>query len=693
MTDDTPQSDRGVLKQYDAFSHALFEKSGGAFFILDDQGEMVMVNGEAASLTGYSPRELSTGMFRDILSSGMEDIFQNQHDRLFSTEVSSVDYKLCLKTAHGEIREMVITESRIPDSPHVILAAWPTGDGWQLHDTLKVQMGVFQQFLSNSPLATCMVDATGKVVFANEEFGKLFCYRLPEIKEQGLEILYPEDHKESEARYLHAVLAGKTVQVEVSRRRKNDTLIPVSLTAYPLVIGGESLGAVFLYRDISERKVYEEELTRQALHDTLTQLPNRALFMERLSYFLNRCHRKSCAKSVMFMIDLDRFKLINDSLGHLVGDALLVGVARRLEKCLRPLDTVARLGGDEFGVILDDYENKHDVVQIAKRILEEISSPLVIGPHEVYSGASMGIVFVTSEYQRPEDILRDADIAMYRAKSLGRGRFKVFSRNMHENAVETMSLENDIRQGLGNNEFSVAYQPIISLKSGMITGVEALARWNHPTKGVISPIQFIPIAEESGLIVSLGKRILAQACEDMVSWHKVAPDKAPLLLSVNMSPKQFFQPDLVDSVTYILAKTGLSPSYLKIEITESVILENAKDVIHKIETFKKMGIKFSIDDFGTGYSSMAYLQKFPVDQLKIDLSFVRDMHTNKGNLEIVRAIIQLAHSLRLNVVAEGVEQCVHKDLLSSMGCDFGQGYFFSRPVSAECLQILLRESD
>jgi EAL domain-containing protein (putative c-di-GMP-specific phosphodiesterase class I) len=305
----------------------------------------------------------------------------------------------------------------------------------------------------------------------------------------------------------------------------------------------------------------------------------------------------------------------------------------------------------------------------------------------------MGIVFVTSEYQRPEDILRDADIAMYRAKSLGRGRFKVFSRNMHENAVETMSLENDIRQGLGNNEFSVAYQPIISLKSGMITGVEALARWNHPTKGVISPIQFIPIAEESGLIVSLGKRILAQACEDMVSWHKVAPDKAPLLLSVNMSPKQFFQPDLVDSVTYILAKTGLSPSYLKIEITESVILENAKDVIHKIETFKKMGIRFSIDDFGTGYSSMAYLQKFPVDQLKIDLSFVRDMHTNKGNLEIVRAIIQLAHSLRLNVVAEGVEQCVHKDLLSSMGCDFGQGYFFPRPVSAECLQILLRESD
>jgi Amt family ammonium transporter len=693
MTDDTPQSDRGTLKQYDAFSHALFEKSGGAFFILDDQGEVVMVNGEAASLTGHSPKELSTGMFQDILPSGMVGIFQSQHARLFSNATSSVDYKLCLKTAQGMVREMVVTESRIPDSPHVILAVWPTAERGELHDTLKVQMTIFQQFLANSPLATCMVDSMGRVVFANEEFGRLFGYTLLEIKDQGLEMLYPENHKKSEARFLQAVLAGKTVQVEVSRRRKDDTLIPGSLTGYPLVIGGEHLGAVFSYRDISERKVYEDELTRQALHDTLTQLPNRALFMERLSYFLNRCHRKSCAKSVVFMIDLDRFKLINDSLGHLMGDALLVKIARRLEGCLRPLDTVARLGGDEFGVILDDYENKHDVVQIAKRILEEISRPLFIGAHEVYSGASMGIVFVTSEYQRPEDILRDADIAMYRAKSLGRGRFKVFSRNMHENAVETMSLENDIRQGLARQEFSVAYQPIISLESGMITGVEALARWNHPTRGAISPTRFIPIAEESGLIVPLGKTILTRACQDMVSWHKLAPDKAPLLLSVNMSPKQFFQPDLVDSVNYILAKTGLSPTYLKIEITESVILDNAKEVIHKLETFKKMGIRFSIDDFGTGYSSMAYLQKFPVDQLKIDLSFVRDMHINNDNLEIVRAIIRLAHSLRLNVVAEGVEQSVHKDLLSSMECDFGQGYFFSRPVSAENMDLLLQGKD
>jgi Amt family ammonium transporter len=693
MIDDTPHSDHGTLRQYDAFSHALFEKSGGAFFVLDDQGEVVMVNGEAAALTGYSPRELSTGTFQDILPSGMIDIFQDQHDRLLSADISSVDYKLCLRTASGVIREMVITESRIPDSPHVLLAAWPTGEGRGLHDTLRVQMTIFQQFLANSPLATCMVDAAGRVIFANEEFGRLFGYRLPEIKEQGLEILYPEDHRESEVRYLQSVLAGKTVQVEVSRRRKDDTLVPVSLTAYPLITGGEHLGAVCLYRDISERRVYEEELTRQALHDTLTQLPNRALFMERLSYFLNRCHRKSCAKAVVFMIDLDRFKMINDSLGHLVGDALLVGIARRLEGCLRPLDTVARLGGDEFGVILDDYETKHDVVQIAKRILEEISRPLVIGSNEVYSGASMGIVFVTEGYSRPEDILRDADIAMYRAKSLGRGRFKVFSRNMHENAVETLSLENDIRQGLVRNEFFVAYQPIIALESGRITGVEALARWSHPTKGSISPARFIPIAEESGLIIPLGKSILDQACQDMVAWQTMAPDRAPLLLSINMSPKQFFQPDLVDSVTYVLAKTGLSPKHLKIEITESVILENAKDVIHKIETFKKMGIKFSIDDFGTGYSSMAYLQKFPVDQLKIDQSFVRDMHTNKGNLEIVRAIIRLAHSLRLNVVAEGVEQSVHRQLLSSMGCDFGQGYFFSRPVSAESLQRLLGESD
>ncbi len=693
MSDAVTQSARGVLKQYDAFSHALFEKSGGAYFILDDQGEIVMVNGEAASLTGYSPRDLSTGMFQDILSTGMESIFRDHHDRVFSGNTSSLDYKLCLRTCEGEIREMVITESRIPDSPHAILAAWPAGEGRQLHDSLTLQMTIFQQFLANSPLATCMIDTKGRVTFINEGFEKLFDYRLPEMKHLGLAVLYPENRKVSESRHLQAVLAGKTVLVEADRRHKNNTLIPVSLMGYPLVIGGENLGGVFVYRDISERKAYEAELSRQALHDTLTQLPNRALFMERLDYFLNRCHRNPSTRVAAFMIDLARFKLINDGLGHLAGDALLVRIARRLESSLRPMDTVARLGGDEFGVILDDYADKQDVVRIAKRVLREISRPLMLGSQEVYSGASMGIVFVDREYSRSEDILRDADIAMYRAKSLGRGRFKVFSKNMHDNAVEAMSLETDIRQGIANKEFFVAYQPIISLESGEITGVEALARWNHPTKGAVPPTRFIPIAEESGLIVPLGKTILTQACRDMVAWNKLASDKAPLLLSVNMSPRQFFQPDLVDSVSYILAKTGMPPDCLKIEITESVILDNAKDVLDKLETFKKMGIRFSIDDFGTGYSSMGYLQKFPVDQLKIDLSFVRDMHMNRDNLEIVRAIIRLAHSLRLNVVAEGVEQSVHKDLLSSMKCDFGQGYFFSRPVSAENMQVLLEERD
>ncbi|WP_462323885.1 EAL domain-containing protein [Desulfoplanes sp.] len=683
----------GALKQYDAFSHALFERSGGAFFILDEEGEILMVNGEAASLTGYSPKELSAFPLQKILPEGMGEIFMDQHARLFRDGVSSVDYKLCFVSRHGEAKEAVVTESEIPDSRHVILSAWCTGKKHELKDSLKLQMTVFQQFLANSPLATCMVDTLGAVIFVNEGFTRLFGFHFHEMKEGGGEVLYPQDHKKSEVRYLHSVLAEKTVQVETTRRHKNDVLIPVSITGYPLVIGGENLGGVFVYTDISERKSYEAELTRQALHDTLTQLPNRALFMERLDYFLMRCHRDPSKGTAVFMVDLDRFKLVNDSLGHLTGDALLVRVARRLENCLRPLDTVARLGGDEFGVILDTYDDKQDVVRIAKRIIGEIAKPIVIGSNRVYSGASVGIVFVNGAYGRSDDILRDADIAMYRAKSLGRGRLKVFSKNMHENAVETMSLENDIRQGIANDEFFVAYQPIISLESGGITGVEALARWDHPLKGSIPPARFIPLAEESGLIVSLGKTILNRACEDMVRWRKLSPQSAPLLLSVNMSPKQFVQPDLVDSVTYILAKTGLPPEYLKLEITESVIMDNAKEVVTKLELFRKMGIKFSIDDFGTGYSSMGYLQKFPVDQLKIDLSFVRDMHMNNDNQEIVRAIIRLAHSLRLNVVAEGVEQSVHKELLSSMQCDFGQGYFFSRPVSAEAIQVLLEESD
>ena len=691
MLDNIPNSALQALKQQNAFSHAVFENTGGAFFILDRQSDIQMINGEAASLTGYSPKELSSMAFGDIVPADMAPIFSRHHDRLFEPRVSSVNFELSLVCRDGDVKEVLVTESRIPDSEDVILAIWDVSDIKRINDALKLQTASFHQLLSNSPLATIMFDVTGKILCVNSGFTHLFGYVVEDMQEKGFSILFPEVRKRSEQRFLNAVLSGKTIQVETKRKHRNETLIPVSATGYPLTVGGKTVGGFFVYTDISARKAYEEELAHQALHDTLTQLPNRALFMERLDYFLMRHHRNPGSRCAIFMIDLDRFKLINDSLGHLSGDALLVRIARRLEKCLRPMDTVARLGGDEFGVILAEYADKQDVAHVAKRILKEVSRPMLIGTNKIYSGASIGIAFVRSDYTRSEDILRDADLAMYRAKSLGKGRFKVFSHTMHDHAVEALTLENDLRQGIPADEFFVVYQPIISFETGTIHGVEALARWNHPSLGVIPPARFIPLAEETGMIIPLGVYLLTAACSDMVTWLNSAPGKAPTRLSVNISSKQFAQPDFVDSVSYILAKTGLSPQYLKIEITETAIMENATDVVDKLEKLRDMGIHLSIDDFGTGYSSMSYLQKFPVNQLKIDLSFVRNMQDNQDNLEIVRAIVHLAHSLRLDVVAEGVETVMQKDLLATMQCDFGQGYLFSRPVSASALHKLILE--
>ncbi|MFA6810739.1 MAG: EAL domain-containing protein, partial [Desulfoplanes sp.] len=647
MADSISNSIRQTLKQQAAFSHALFENTGGAFFILDRQSSIQMMNGEAASLTGYSPKELSLMTFRKIVPEDMAAIFSRHHDRLFETNVSSVHFEMSLVCRDGGCKEVRVTESRIPDSEQVVLAVWDVSDIKRIHDALKVQTASFHQLFSKSPLATVMFDATGKVLCVNTGFTDLFGYIAEDMEEKGFSILFPEVRQKSEQRFLHAVLSGKTIQMETKRKHRNESLIPVAATGYPLIVGGEILGGFFVYTDISERKVYEKELVHQALHDTLTQLPNRALFMERLEYFLMRHHRNPGAKCAILMIDLDRFKLINDSLGHLSGDALLVRIARRLEKCLRPMDTVARLGGDEFGIILAEYADKQDAALVAKRILKEVSRPMLIGTHKVYSGASIGIAFVSNEYTRPEDMLRDADLAMYRAKSLGKGRFKIFSQTMHDHAVTSLTLENDLRQGIIADEFFVVYQPIISLETGEIHGVEALARWDHPVQGMIPPARFIPIAEETGMIIPLGRYLLTAACSDMMHWLNTSPHTAPKRLSVNISPKQFAQSDFVDSVSRILEKTGLSPHYLKIEITETAIMENALDVIDKLKKLRNMGIQLSIDDFGTGYSSMSYLKKFPVDQLKIDLSFVRDMHDNQDNLEIVRAIVQLAHSLRL----------------------------------------------
>ena len=443
--------------------------------------------------------------------------------------------------------------------------------------------------------------------------------------------------------------------------------------------------------DIDQRKKTEEQLLHDALHDALTQLPNSALFMDRLGMAIASAKRRRDLLFAVLFFDLDRFKVINDSLGHGLGDRLLIAIARRLLGFLRPGDTVARLGGDEFAILANDIEEPSDATLIAERVQEELARPFDLDGYEVFTTASIGIALSSSNYERPEELLRDADTAMYRAKHLGKNRHAVFDEAMHHRAVEQLRLETDLRRALDRREFEIHYQAIVALGEGRIEGFEALVRWRHPERGLVQPDEFIPVAEETGLIVPIGWRILRQACRQMAEWQQQIPATKPLALSVNLSGKQFAQPDLVSRVERVLSETGLDASTLRIEITESLIMEEADEAVAKLRRLRELGIQLHIDDFGTGYSSLAYLHRLPTHTIKIDRSFVSRMSDRHHQAEIVQTIVSLARNLGMKVAAEGLETAEQLAKLRDLQCELGQGFFFSEPLDAVGARELIEQ--
>ncbi|NQW09236.1 MAG: EAL domain-containing protein [Alphaproteobacteria bacterium] len=444
--------------------------------------------------------------------------------------------------------------------------------------------------------------------------------------------------------------------------------------------------------DITDRKRAEEQSIHDALHDSLTGLPNRTLFLERVRQALSRVRRTPSARFAVIYLDLDRFKVVNESLGHAHGDDLIIAAARRLEQSLKFGDTVARLGGDEFAILLEDVADKEEATSIADILQKALSAPFTLGTKEIFTTASMGIAHSGEEYLRPEDILRDSELAMYRAKELGKARSVAFDPAMRGTAATPLDVETDLRRALDRGEMALHFQPIISLADGRIRGFEALMRWTHPERGDVPPADFIPLAEETGMIVELGEWVLRNACAQMVAWNQQHAPSAPLEVSVNISGRQFTQIDLVRMVTNSLDSSGLSPNLLKLEITESALMENAQRSVQMLQQLKELDIKICVDDFGTGYSSLSYLHTFPIDTLKIDKSFVRDMGRNRHNLEIVRTIALLAQNLRLDVIAEGVETPEQLAQLRAIGCGYAQGYLFSRALTIEAVDHLLAEN-
>ncbi len=434
----------------------------------------------------------------------------------------------------------------------------------------------------------------------------------------------------------------------------------------------------------------KEHFRHAAFHDSLTGLPNRAMFTELLKAEIESSKRRNDHLFAVLFLDLDRFKNINDSLGHTHGDLLLVAFAERLERTLRPIDTLARFGGDEFAILLSGMTDATDAVRVAQRIHDELTQPFVLDKNSAFATASIGIALSSSGYDRPEDILRDADTAMYRAKENGKARYEVFDHGMHARAVSRLQLESDLRQAIEQKEFCVYYQPIISLQTGRLHGFEALVRWNHPRRGLVSPADFIPVAEETGLIVPIGQWVLNEACAHVRQWQIDSPSHRSLSLSVNLSARQVAQPDLLERIKEALKTSKLNPHCLKLEITESVVMENAEAAALMFKQLRLLGVQLSIDDFGTGYSSLSYLHRFPLNYLKIDRSFVMRLTTDNDNA-IVRTISTLARNLGMEVIAEGIETDEQYQQLKMLGCEYGQGYLFSRPVDNDRVPHLLKQ--
>ncbi len=441
--------------------------------------------------------------------------------------------------------------------------------------------------------------------------------------------------------------------------------------------------------DTTDRKYAEEKLLQNAFYDGLTKLANRALFMENLRFAVERAKRRPEYQFAVLFLDLDRFKNINDSLGHMMGDKLLIEIARRIEVRRRATDTVARLGGDEFVILLDDVGNLASVTGIANELLVSLAEPYRLGSHDVQITTSIGVVLSAAGYERSEDVLRDADIAMYSAKASGRARYEIFDPVMRERILERLELEVELRRALANQELRVYYQPIVSLITKNIIGFEALVRWPHEKLGFLTPSQFVPLAEDTGLIIPLDRFVLKEACRQMAEWHQQLPFDPPLTISVNLSGKQIVQPDLIAHIQQVLTDTALEPQYLKLEITENVILEDNRLTLEVFKELQKLGVQVQIDDFGVGYSSLNYLSQFPINALKIDQSFVDQMLNDNNQLEIIQAIVTLTHRLGVGVIAEGMETTGQMDTLKSMGCEFGQGYLVSMPLDRDASQKIL----
>lgn len=546
--------------------------------------------------------------------------------------------------------------------------------------------------LEAAPDPVIVRDMSGKVIYLNPAFTRVFGWTLKESHNRTIDFV-PEENQSETDEFMSQVKKGTSFSgVETRRYTKSGEAVEVSISgAVFLDARGRPEGFVNTLQDITERRKKDEELKYVAYHDTLTGLPNRKSFYMCLDDLLQHAGRRNSDRCwALMFLDLDKFKQVNDALGHDTGDQLLQGVAGRLKGCLRETDHLFRLGGDEFTVILTDLGRDIDVARVARKILKSVTRPFFIGGQEIFSSTSIGISVFPNDGWDVEGLVKNADIAMYAAKEQGGGDYRFFTEEMNRKALYRMKMESSLRKALDRDEMMLYYQPLVN-ESNRIVGMEALLRWNHPEMGLILPNDFIRITEETGIIVPLGRWVLQTACTQLKHWHDLG--HSDLFVAVNISSRQLQEADFVKTVLGILDQSGLSPEWLKLEVTESSVIRNPEVCIAKMKALRTKGVSFSIDDFGTGYSSLSYLKRFPIDTLKIDRSFICDAMNNEGDREIIKTIIDMARNLNIEAVAEGVETQEQMDFLAGYGCNNMQGFLFARPVPVEAFKNLLEKKN
>jgi diguanylate cyclase (GGDEF)-like protein/PAS domain S-box-containing protein len=683
-------------RQSEARFRSLIQNASDLILILSSDGDLRYVSPSIQRILGRTPEEVIDTTVSDWVHP--DDKFRMLDALSRCLEASELTPMTELRLAHsdGSWRYVELIGNNLLDEPTVsglVFNARDITERKRAKAKLQEAEAKYRSLVEQIPTVIYMddVDETNSALYRSPFIREMLGYTPEELVSGSVswqDLLHAEDRELVLAENARTNKSGKPFKIEYRLIHRDGRVVWVRDEAMLIRDdAGEPLYWQGVFIDITERKELEAQLVHQAFHDPLTGLPNRVLFMDRLGQGLARTARHGHRIAILFL-DLDNFKVINDSLGHKAGDQLLVAVADRLLACVRPGDTVARFGGDEFTLLLEYVSDSQEPARVAERVSEELHVTFNIEGHEVVVTTSIGISLGASGYDEPEDLLRNADVAMYEAKNKGRARHELFNSDMDARARERLQLEGETRHAVSEGEFRVYYQPVVKLDTGKIIEVEALVRWEHPRHGLLSPDNFIPLAEETGLIVPIGQRVLEDACRQVRSWQKHTGVRG-LVLSVNLSPKQLQYPELVEDVSQILSRTELDPRYLKLEITERLMMDDAESSIVILRKLRDMGVQIAIDDFGTGYSSLSYLKRFPVNVLKIDRSFVEGLGRVSEDTAIVRATIAFARSLGMSVTAEGIETAEQLTYVRALGCDLGQGYYLSRPLPSDAAGELL----